>query len=216
MIGVHGALREPPVSATKKFIDARDCLLRGRENLLGAQREFSWPKLDEFNWGRDHFDVIASGNDLPALRVVDDTGADESVSFAQLARRSCQLANFLAALGVGHGDRILVMLGNATPLWETILAAIKVGAVIIPAPTLLEHGDLADRIVRGRVKAVVTHSHLAGRLDEAGRVELKVAVGPEVPDWIDYAGSRAADDQFATRVPTRSPRVSSSARSTPH
>jgi acetyl-CoA synthetase len=192
------------VSATNLFLEARDRLLRRREDLLGAQREFSWPELDEFNWARDYFDVVASGNELPALRMVDDAGADESVSFAQLARRSDQLANFLAALGVVRGDRILLMLGNVVPLWETILAAMKIGAVIIPATTLLEHEDLADRIVRGRVKAVITHSHLADRLDRAGTVELKIAVGPERPGWIDYAVSRNANERFTAGWQTRS------------
>ncbi|HVS75845.1 MAG TPA: AMP-binding protein [Steroidobacteraceae bacterium] len=191
------------MSAPKQFIEARDCLLTRRDSLLDAQRAFSWPRLDEFNWARDYFDVIASGNGSPALRVVDDAGADESVSFARLARRSCQLANFLTAAGVGRGDRILVMLGNVVPLWETVLAAIRLGAVIIPATTLLEHQDLADRIVRGRVKAVITHSHLADRLDAAGSVEVRIAVGPAVSGWYDYARSHDADERFATQSPTR-------------
>ena len=38
------------------------------------------------------------------------------------------------------------MLGNIAPLWEVILAAMKLGAVIIPASTLLGPADLADRI----------------------------------------------------------------------
>lgn len=191
------------MSATKQFIEARDCLLKWREDPGAAQREFAWPKLDRFNWGRDYFDVIAAGNDRPALRLVDDTGAEESASFSQLALRSCQLANFLTTLGVGHGDRILVMLGNVMPLWETILAAVRIGAVIIPATTLLEHEDLADRIVRGRVKAVITQSHLAARVDGAGTTELKIAVGPELPGWIDYSRSRDAAERFSAPRQTR-------------
>jgi acetyl-CoA synthetase len=44
------------------------------------------------------------------------------------------------------------MLPNCVALWETMLAAIRLGAVIIPATTLLEHEDLRDRLERGRVK----------------------------------------------------------------
>ena len=45
--------------------------------------------------------------------------------------------NFLSSLGIGRGERVLIMLGNVVPLWETMLAAMKLGAVMIPASTLL-------------------------------------------------------------------------------
>ena len=67
-----------------------------------------------------------------------------------MAARSSQVANWLRGLGVRRGDRVLLMLGNVVPLWEVMLAAIKLGAVIIPASTLLQPADLADRISRGR------------------------------------------------------------------
>ena len=51
---------------------------------------------------------------------------------------------------------MLLMLGNVVPLWETMLAAMKLGAVVIPATTLLTPSDLADRVERGRVRHVVT------------------------------------------------------------
>src|SRR4029077_8343060 len=118
------------MDATRRFIEARDQLLRLREDLGSAQREFRWPAFENFNWVRDYFDVIAAGNDAAALRVVDDAGGDETLSFASLARRSAQVAAFLAGAGAGRGDRILVMLPNCAALWETMLAAIRLGAVI--------------------------------------------------------------------------------------
>ena len=191
------------MSATKRFIETRDHLLRLREDLAAAQREFAWPVFEEFNWGRDYFDAIGADDDRIALRVVDDAGRDETLTFAQLSSRSSQVANWLVGLGLGHGDRVLVMLGNVAPLWETMLAAIKIGAVIIPATTLLEHGDLADRIARGRVKAVVTHSWLTGRFDRVGAVPVRVALGEVVPGWLDYTASRQADRRFVPPVNTK-------------
>ena len=41
------------------------------------------------------------------------------------------------------------MLGNQVELWETMLAAMKLGAVVIPATTLLTAADLRDRLERG-------------------------------------------------------------------
>ncbi|MBV8262081.1 MAG: AMP-dependent synthetase, partial [Paraburkholderia sp.] len=54
------------------FIDARDLLLRHRTDYARAYAEFAWPKLDTFNWALDYFDVMARGNDNPALWIVDD------------------------------------------------------------------------------------------------------------------------------------------------
>ena len=191
------------MSATKRFIEARDRLLRLRGDWAAAYREFEWPVFGEFNWASDYFDAIARGNDRPALRVVDDAGHGETVSFAQLARRSSQVAHWLSGLGLRHGDRLLVMLGNVTTLWETMLAAVRIGAVIIPATTLLEHDDLADRIARGHVKAAITHSRLTDRFGADAAVPIRIAVGEPVPGWLDYGMSRQAGAAFIPERKTR-------------
>jgi acetyl-CoA synthetase len=190
------------VDATRQFIEARDQLLRLREDLSTAQREFRWPMFENFNWVRDYFDVIASGNDRPALRVIDDAGGDETLSFAQLSRRASQVANFLKAQGVGPGDRILIMLGNVVPLWESMLAAIKMGAVIIPATTLLERDDLTDRLQRGAVKAIITDAALTARFAEVAGAAVRIAVGT-APGWISYARSLEAPVEFTPGAVTR-------------
>src|SRR6267378_2233291 len=164
------------MSTRGRFIEVRDQLLRFREDWSGAQREFRWPVFEEFNWVRDYFDGVAANNDSPALRVVDDAGGDQSLTFSELARRSAQVANFFASEGLGARDRLLIMLPNSLPLWETMLAAIRLGAVMIPATTLLEREDLRDRLERGRVKAIVTDAGLAGRF--AG---LPTIVGAPLP-----------------------------------
>src|ERR1700732_4962109 len=129
---------------------ARDLLLTHRSDYGTARREFAWPDLDEFNWALDWFDVIAAEHpDRPGLRIVCDDGSDVSLSYGSLSGRSAQVANWLRGLGVRGGDRVLLMLGHGAPLWEVILAAMKLGAVIIPASTLLQAADLADRLARG-------------------------------------------------------------------
>src|SRR5579863_36317 len=190
------------MDATRQFIEARDQLLRLREDLGTAQREFRWPEFENFNWVSDYFDVIAAGNDAAALRVIDDAGGDETLSFAQLSGRASQVANFLKAQGVGPGDRILIMLGNVVPLWETMLAVIRLGAVIIPATTLLERDDLADRIQRGGVKAIVTDAALTARFAEVAGAAVRIAVGA-APGWISYARSREAPVAFTPAAATR-------------
>ena len=128
-------MTEPQPSAAA-FRAARDLLLRHRDDYAAARREFSWPALDEFNWALDWFDVIAAEHPgQTALRIVADGDAAARLSYGELAARSNQVANWLSELGARRGDRLLLMLGNIAPLWEVILAAMKLGVVIIPAST---------------------------------------------------------------------------------
>jgi acetyl-CoA synthetase len=184
------------MSNSRRFIALRDRLLQLRADPHTAQREFRWPEFEYFNWARDYFDVIAADNEATALRLVDDAGTDRSLSFAALARRSAQLAAFLDSRGLRPGERVLLMLPNCVALWETMLAAIRMGAVIIPASTLLEHAELRDRLERGRVKAIFTTSALAGRFRELAGAPLRIAVGERTPGWIDFAASAAAAAEF--------------------
>src|ERR1700730_17901922 len=151
-------------SATDSFRAARDLLLAHRTDYGTARREFAWPDLDEFNWALDWFDVIAAEHpDRTGLRIVSDDGSDVSLSYGSLSGRSAQVANWLRGLRGRRGDRVLLMLGNVAPLWEVILAAMKLGAVIIPASTLLQPADLADRLVRGSVRHVVADAVSAAK-----------------------------------------------------
>jgi acetyl-CoA synthetase len=176
-----------PESASRLFIEARDRLLALGGQPARARADFVWPRLRTFNWVRDFFDVISSDNERPALRIVDDAGLDQTLSFAALSRRSSQVAAFLSGLGLGRGDRILIMLGNVVPLWEMVLAAIKLGAVIVPATTLLQSEDLQDRLARGGVKAIVTHSELVDRFSGCAGSPVRISVGARREGWTGYA-----------------------------
>jgi acetyl-CoA synthetase len=190
-------------SQADRFLAARDQLLQWRDEPARAAQEFRWPAFEHFNWVGDYFDVIAAGNHNPALRVVCGDGTEESLTFAQLSRRSRQVADFLAAQGVGPGDRILLMLANVVPLWETMLAAIRLGAVIIPATTLLERDELRDRLERGNARVVVTNAQLTDRFAGLETAPVRVAVGDAPPGWLAYRDSKEASADFAAVAPTR-------------
>ncbi|MBS0366139.1 MAG: AMP-binding protein [Proteobacteria bacterium] len=159
-------------------------------------REFRWPDPVGFNWARDYFDVMAAASERLALRVVDDGGSRHELSYRELAQRSSQVANYLASQGIAPGDRVLVMLGNVVPLWETMLAIIKLGAVVIPATTLLQREDLLDRLERGAVRAVVTDAQCAGRFDGLAGAPVRILVGEPHVGWLDYADSAAASAEL--------------------
>jgi acetyl-CoA synthetase len=200
-----------PASGPGALRAARDLLIAHRTEYTAAMARFTWPALDEFNWALDWFDVIAAEHpDRLALRVVGDDGSDEALSYAAMAARSAQVANWLRGLGVRRGDHVLLMLGNIVPLWEVMLAAMKLGAVVIPASTLLQPADLEDRIARGHVRHVIAEAAHTPRFAGLPGEWTRVAVGARdgtVPDstggWHQYADSFAAPAGFTPDGTTR-------------
>src|SRR4051812_27924640 len=192
------------LSSTDTFRAARDLLLERREDYDAACREFRWPQLGEFNWALDWFDVVAVGNDRPALRVVESDGSERALSFARMSARSNQVASWLREQGVARGDRLILMLGNQVELWETILAAMKLGAVLIPATTLLGPEDLVDQVERGRARHVITTAADVGKFDSVPGDYTRIAVGGRVDGWLDYGAADAASAEFAPDGSTRS------------
>ena len=183
------------MSATA-FIEARDFLLAHREEYERAYRDFRWPVLDRFNWALDYFDPMAQGNDRPGLWIVDEGAGETKLSFAELAERSNRVANHLRALGVRRGDRLLMMLGNVAPLWECMLAAMKLGAVIVPATTLLNRDDLVDRFARGQVRHVVASADNAGKFADLAGDYTRIAVGGAAPGWHSWEAGYDAPPAF--------------------
>jgi len=62
------------MSAAADFLRARDFLLAHRTDCAAVRRDFRWPQLSQFNWALDHFDIMAAGNDHPALWIVEESG----------------------------------------------------------------------------------------------------------------------------------------------
>src|SRR6266542_2722402 len=182
------------------FLALRDNLLTVREQQSLAHEEFRWPDLAEFNWALDYFDTLP--NHQTALWLVNGDGSDDIATFGELRARSNRVANFLRALGIGRGDRVLLVLGNCVPLWETMLAAMKLGAVVIPAATLLTPDDLRDRIERGEVKAVVAAAELAPRFAGLTGAAIRIAVGDHVQGWLFFFKPKTAYEMFEADGPT--------------
>jgi acetyl-CoA synthetase len=186
-----------------EFRAARQFLLDHREDYDAAYAGFRWPELDEFNWALEWFDHLGAAPDSadrPALWIVEQDGSERKWTFAEMSRRSNQVANWLRGHGVVRGDRIVLMLGNQVELWEMILAAMKLGAVIIPATTLLAEADLIDRIERGQARHVVVAAAEVDKWTAVPGQYTRIAVGADSdasPDgWINYADARAAAETF--------------------
>src|ERR1700756_3553848 len=181
------------------FQEARAFLLKHRTDYATAVRDFRWPDPVAFNWALDWFDAELAqspdSRDRAALWIV-DAGSDRQtkLSFAALSRRSNQVANFLRAQGLKRGDHLLLLLGNVVPLWETMLAAMKLGVAVIPATTLLTPDELRDRLDRGRARVVVATQDQVAKFSGLGGDQLvRIVVGAPAKQegWLTY--DQAAD-----------------------
>jgi acetyl-CoA synthetase len=192
-------------TATEEFRRARDFLLANREDYDTAYAQFVWPRPEEFNFAIDWFDaaLTAEHPDRVALRIIEGDRTEASYTFDELTRRSNQLANWLRSIGVVRGTRVLVLLGNQVELWETFLAAMKLGAVLIPATTMLLPADLRDRVDRAGAGAVIARSEITSHFSDVPGDFLRVAVGAPVEGWRDYADSASSPESFSVDAPTK-------------
>jgi acetyl-CoA synthetase len=192
------------------FQEARAFLLKHRTDYDAAVKGFRWPDPVPFNWALDWFDAELArdpqSRDRTALWIV-DAGHDRQtrLSFSTLSRRSNQVANFLRAQGLKRGDHLLLLLGNVVPLWETMLAAMKLGVVVIPATTLLTPDELQDRLDRGRAKVVVATQDQVGKfasLKADKLIRIVVGASGKADGWLPFEQSAEFPETFTPDGPT--------------
>src|SRR5260370_11072426 len=208
--GMSGHWRGSDGRSMTTFQEARAFLLEHRSDYDTAVAEFRWPDPVPFNWALDWFDAELARNlqskDRPALWIVDaGSNRETKLSFEALSRRSNQVANFLRAQGLKRGDHLLLLLGNVIPLWETMLAAMKLGVVIIPATTLLTPDELRDRLDRGRAKVVVASQDQVAELPGLGgdqRIRIVVGASSNHEGWLAYEQAAGFPDTVKPDGPT--------------
>ena len=192
------------------FQEARAFLLKHRTDYDAAVKGFRWPDPVPFNWALDWFDAVlaqdADSRNRTALWIIDAaSGHETKLAFAELSRRSNQVANFLRARGLKRGDHLLLLLGNVVPLWETMLAAMKLGVVVIPATTLLTSEELRDRLERGRARVVVATQDQVAKFEKLGGADLvRIVVGSSAAQqgWLPFEQAADFPETFSPDGPT--------------
>ena len=109
----------------------------------------------------------AEDAEAPALVSIGASGelvAEQSVS--ALALESRRMARALLNLGVGKGDRVMVMLPRVPAWYTAMLGAIRIGAVPIPTPNLSTARDIRYRVNAAKAVVVVTDEMGAPKVDE--------------------------------------------------
>nr|WP_300308966.1 AMP-binding protein [Halomonas sp.] len=139
-------------------------------------------------------------------------GSITRLTFADLDARSARLAGWMAAQGLGTGDRIACMLPRSPDLLVAVLATWRLGAVYQPLFTAFGPDAVAYRLERANTRLVITdtnHRHKFADLDNLPAVLCVRSVDaeddyPEDLDW-QSALQSAAMDTPPPRLPADAP-----------
>lgn len=111
---------------------------------------------DNFNFGYDVVDAIAAQEpEKRAVQWCDEFGAEKTVTFGEISCLSNQAVGALQKLGIGKGDRVMVMLKRHWEYWYMAPALHKLGAILVPATHMLRVHDITYRIEAAGIKAIV-------------------------------------------------------------
>lgn len=164
-------------------------------------RNFKVRVPENFNFAYDVVDAWAAEEpSREALLWTNDRGEERRFTFGELKELTDRTAAFFQSLGIGKGDRVMLMLKRHYQFWLSIIALHKLGAVAIPATHLLTEEDIEYRCHRANIKAIVAAGdkvivdHVDKAVPHCPSLEWLVSTGPEIPQgWLDFnAGVRKA------------------------
>ncbi|MEL6875982.1 MAG: AMP-binding protein, partial [Pseudomonadota bacterium] len=148
-----------------------------------------WRLPQQFNFAADIVDYWAQDVERVALVTVDEDLQSRTWTFAEIARRSAQLANLLERQGLKQGDRIIVMLPRIAEWQIAMTACLRMGAVPIPCITMLTPKDLSYRVQHSDALGVITLASESAKFEDIESVRVRISVGKRPEGWIDIAQS---------------------------
>lgn len=166
-------------------------------------RSFEWNIPGDFNFALDVVDHWAT-HDKPALVCESQSGPPRSFMFSDISRLSQQFAHVLASRGIGVGDRIATVLPRI-PEWQlAVVAAMRVGAVVVPCPDLLRAPDILHRLTDSGARAVVvdaaSYEKIAAIRERCPQLETVICVGAGAPGALDFWSALSVQpEQFSAQ-----------------
>lgn len=147
---------------------------------------------ENFNFGYDVVDAWAAENpEKKAILWTNDKGEHIQFTYADLKRYTDMTASYFQHMGIGHGDKVMLILKRRYEFWFSILALHKLGAVVIPATHLLTKKDIVYRCNAAGIKMIVAAGetvitdHILAAMPESPSVEKLISVGPEYPQGFE-------------------------------
>lgn len=156
------------------------------------KKNFKIKVPENFNFGYDVVDAWAAEQpDKKALLWTNDKGEHIQYTFADLKRETDRTASYFQSLGIGRGDKVMLILKRRYEFWYSIIALHKLGAVVIPATHLLTKKDIVYRCKAATIKMIVVAgeevitTHVQDAMPLCPSVEKIVSVGPLVPEGFE-------------------------------
>ncbi|MDD4164594.1 MAG: AMP-binding protein [Eubacteriales bacterium] len=163
----------------------------------------------DFNFSYDVLDALAEKiPDKRAMLWVSAKKEEKSFTFSEMKRLTNQTANYFKSLGIGYGDRVMLVLKRHYQFWMAILALHKLGAVAVPATNLLLEKDYIYRFDAGQIKAIVctADGNCAQEVDKAAlkcpSLKIKSLVRGSREGWSDFDAEVAKQSDVFERIKT--------------
>jgi acetyl-CoA synthetase len=195
-----------PCGQTGPYIDDSPSVIRhNMHNYEETYRNFRIEVPEYFNFGFDVVDAWAKKDrNKIAMIWTNQQGAEKIFTFRDISRRSNQIVNMLIKYKICKGDKVLIMLPRLPEWWFMTLALIKIGAIYIPAPTMLTQKDIAYRIHAADVKMIITSEENAEKVDaivdQCPSLEVKMINNGDRPGWISYLKELEYPAPVSTRI----------------
>lgn len=161
-----------------------------------SNETFVWSPPSRFNFATDIVDSWASDQTRLALICVDQTQNETRYTYADISKRSSQLAHLLAQEGLRPGDRILVMLPRIAEWHIAMTAVLRLGAVPVPCITMLTAKDIAYRIQHSGAVGAITRSDDTGKFAESSALRCRICVGAPPQNWVSVDEASQFSDSF--------------------
>ncbi len=122
------------------------------------------------------------------------------LSYTDLEERCARCAGWLHALGLRRGDRVALLLGNRSAFLETVFAAARLGAVVLPMNTRLAAPEIAELLADAEASLLLHESALT---ELATRACAGLA---KPPRCLTVGGPEDPNDQYEPGLAATAPR----------
>ena len=157
------------------------------EDENGVLESVSFQNAETFNFGFDVVDAIA--DKYPEKLAMIHLDNDQNVrpyTFMDIKKDSNRCANYFKSLGIGPGDKVMLVLKRHYEFWPIMVALHKIGAIAIPATYLLKEHDYVYRFQSAEVSTIICTADG----DAAETVEWAAQKCPTVQNFLLVHGRR--------------------------
>jgi len=167
--------------------------IQTKEDENGVLQDIKFVDSDKFNFAFDVVDTL--GRKYPdklAMIHLDNEKNERRFTFKDIKEESSRTANYFKSLGIGKGDKVMLVLKRNYHFWFSVLALHKLGAVAIPATNQLKEHDYTYRFNAADVKAIVCANddsiinEIESSLKDSPSLKIKITTDTDRQGWHSF------------------------------